>query len=249
MLKVLTWNVAGRTGRLADQIRTVLRQDADIVCLQEVRESTLPAWTEAFAATGLDQAVDSSGRSDRKLFNLTVSHWPVTELEPFSLPQPERAISARVRTAFGALEVHNVHVPPLRGDGSVKIQTLIATHEALAVPSSGHRLLCGDLNTSGREPGSADTEVTGRWAIAQNLLLRGLSEWDLHDIYRELHGFRGTEVSCSTPGHYRKRGSRLDHILASRSLHPIHCEYQHGWRQEGFSDHSAVEGIFEPEPA
>ena len=247
MLKVLTWNVAGRTGRLADQVRTVLRQDADIVCLQEVRESTRPVWAEALASAGLSQVADSSGRSDRRLFNLTASHWPVTELDRFAVPQPERVVSVRVRTDRGAIEVHNIHVPPLRGDGAAKIETLVATHEALAVPSSGHRLLCGDLNTAGREFAGSDPEITGRWAIAEGLLLRGLADWDLHDIYRELHGTRGTEVSCSTPGHYRKKGSRLDHMLASRSLRPVHCEYQHGWRQEGFSDHSAVEGIFEPE--
>lgn len=247
MLKVITWNVAGRTGRLADQVRTVLRQDADIVCLQEVRESTLPVWTEALGAAGLSHVADSSGRSERKLFNLTASHWPMTELDPFAVPQPERVISARIATSFGAAEVHNLHVPPLRGDGAAKIGTLIAAHEALAVPSSGHRLLCGDLNTSAREFGSPDPDISGRWVVAERLLLRGLAEWDLHDTYRELHGYRGTEVSCSTPGHYRKKGSRLDHILASRSLRPVHCEYQHGWRQEGFSDHSGVEGIFEPE--
>jgi len=248
-MKVLTWNVAGRTGRLADQIRTVLRQEADIVCLQEVRASTMPRWAEALASAGLTEAADSSGRSDHRIFNLTASHWPVAELDPFPVPQPERVLSTRVRTPAGALELHNVHVPPLRGDGAAKHETLLAIHEALAVPSSGHRLLCGDLNTSSRDSGHRDPEPAGRWVTAEGLLLRDLAEWDLHDIYRQLHGMKGSEVSCSSPGYYRKKGRRLDHILASRSLCPVHCEYQHGWRQEGFSDHSGVEGIFEPDYA
>ena len=46
----------------------------------------------------------------------------------------------------------------------------------------------------------------------------------------------------------RKAGHRLDHVLASQSLRAGHCDYLHGWREAGLSDHSAIEAIFEPEP-
>jgi hypothetical protein len=42
---------------------------------------------------------------------------------------------------------------------------------------------------------------------------------------------------------------RLDHILASSELRPGDCEYIHGWRELGLSDHSAMEALFEPQPS
>jgi len=118
----------------------------------------------------------------------------------------------------------------------------------LAVPSSAHRILCGDLNTARAESVADAPERRGRWVEAEGLVLRDLGEWDLEDVFLRLHGYRRNEVSCSTAGHWRKRGHRLDHIFASRDLGAVYCDYQHGWRQEGFSDHSAMEAIFEPSP-
>ena len=39
-LKLLSWNVAGRTKLLGDQIAAVARREPDLVCLQEIRPST-----------------------------------------------------------------------------------------------------------------------------------------------------------------------------------------------------------------
>lgn len=245
-MKLISWNVAGRRGRLEDQIRAVLRQEADLVCLQEVRESTAPRWREVLGRDGLEQVADSSGRSDRKLFNLTASRWPVTELEVSGMPQPERLLSVCVWSDSGPVEVHNVHVPPLN-QGTAKLETLAAIHAALAVPSSAHRILCGDLNTARVEAGEERDDRVGRWVEAEALVLRDLAQWDLRDVFLQLQAHRRNETSCSTAGHWRKRGHRLDHIFASRGLGAVFCDYQHGWRQEGFSDHSAMEAIFDPD--
>ncbi len=45
----------------------------------------------------------------------------------------------------------------------------------------------------------------------------------------------------------RKAAHRLDHILASASLRSLACDYLHGWRDAGLSDHSGMEALFEPE--
>ena len=42
-LKLLSWNVAGRTKLLGEQIAAVARQEPDLVCLQEIRPSTRDA--------------------------------------------------------------------------------------------------------------------------------------------------------------------------------------------------------------
>ena len=44
----------------------------------------------------------------------------------------------------------------------------------------------------------------------------------------------------------RKAAHRLDHVLASAGLGPVACDYVHGWREAGLSDHSAIEATFEP---
>ena len=44
----------------------------------------------------------------------------------------------------------------------------------------------------------------------------------------------------------RKAAHRLDHVLASASLGAVTCDYIHGWREAGLSDHSAIEAAFRP---
>jgi endonuclease/exonuclease/phosphatase family metal-dependent hydrolase len=35
-------------------------------------------------------------------------------------------------------------------------------------------------------------------------------------------------------------GYRLDHLIASGELVVSSCEYEHGWRERGLSDHAAL---------
>lgn len=220
-----------------------------MVCLQEIRGTTVARWREALAGSGLDSITDSSGRSDRKLFNLTATRWPAEAMDPVDLPQPERLLSTAIESDRGPIEVHNLHIPPLRDAEGTRVAMLTGVHDALAGEIRRHRVLCGDLNTARVEFEVPDEEAMGPVARAERLLLRGLEEWDLHDVFRGLHGYGRGAVSRTGPGHHRQRGFRLDHILASRGMNPVFCEYQDGWRREGFSDHSAMEAIFDPIPA
>jgi endonuclease/exonuclease/phosphatase family metal-dependent hydrolase len=38
---------------------------------------------------------------------------------------------------------------------------------------------------------------------------------------------------------------RFDHIFASNRLKTIECEYLSAWREDGLSDHAAIEAVFE----
>jgi len=245
-MKLITWNVDGRTLRLRDQIAALLRQEPDIVCLQEVRPSTRPIWEEALSRTGMAGVVDSPGRSARGLFNLTATAWSSRALPPIELPQPERLLSVVTDSPHGPIEIHNLHVPPVRDREGTRAETLTRVHDALATKARCHRILCGDLNTARAEHRDPDLDSLGELARAENLLLRGLAPWDLRDVFRGLHGYERGAVTRSGPGFHRVTGHRLDHILASGGLGAIHCEYQDGWRQEGLSDHSAMEAIFAP---
>ncbi len=45
-------------------------------------------------------------------------------------------------------------------------------------------------------------------------------------------------------GGERQEGRRYDHIFASRKLAETSCHYEHPWREQGLSDHSAIEADF-----
>lgn len=176
-------------------------------------------------------------------------------MAPIGAPQPERVLSAVGESPFGLVELHNAHVPPARPGDLTKVEVCEALFHALARPASRHRILCGDLNTPRRENEHGEIETFAsnhpeheqRWDAAERSLLSGLAEWDLRDAFRALNGYDRGDVSwVFNTRSMRKAAHRLDHVLASADLNAALCDYQHGWREAGLSDHSAIEAIFEP---
>lgn len=255
-LELLTWNVAGRTVLLEGQAAAVERREPDLVALQEIRPSTAGRWREVLARAGLAHALDSSafvGR--RRIFNLTASRWPLTELPAVGSPQPERVLSAVSESPWGQVEIHNAHIPPAPSNGLIKVETCEALYERLARPGveGRHRILCGDLPRYESEDGGVETfasnhpDVEARWDAAERSLLTGLAEWDLRDVFRVLNGPERRDVSWVMHTRARRKAAhRLDHVLASASLRAIACDYIHEWREAGLSDHSAMEATFAP---
>jgi exodeoxyribonuclease III len=255
-LKLISWNVAGRSVKLPDQAAALGRQDADIVCLQEVRATTLPRWRRALERLGFTRFSDSSEFiGERRFFCVTASRWEQTELPAIPAPHPERVLSLVLETPHGQLELHNAHVPPAQSKGFTKVETCEAIYERLARPCDRHRVLCGDFNIPKLETSEGELitfasnhpEHLERWDAAERSLLEGLTEWDLRDCFRLLHGYDRQDVSwVFHTRNRRKSGHRLDHVLASASLNPVFCDYHHGWREAELSDHSAMEAVFEP---
>jgi exonuclease III len=78
-MRLLSWNVAGRKGKLSKQAAAIDRREPDLVALQEVRRETLPTWRGLLEAAGLPWIVDSGDlRESRRYFNLIASR---SELE------------------------------------------------------------------------------------------------------------------------------------------------------------------------
>jgi len=255
-MKLISWNVAGRSGVLEAQAEALARQEPDLICLQEVRATSLPRWREALTAIGLGELGDSSEFiGSRRFFNLAASRWPLRALPGIGAPQPERVLSLAAETPHGPLELHNVHVPPAQSAGLVKVETCEAIHFALARPSDRHRILCGDFNSPRLETAEGELitfavnhpELLERWDAAERSILTGLAEWDLVDVFRALHGYDRQDASWVFHTRARRKSAhRLDHILASPSLNAVWCDYHHGWREAALSDHSAIEAVFEP---
>lgn len=262
MIRLVTWNVARRTSRLLDQATAVADRGPDIVALQEVTRQTLPLWRHAFELMGLAHvrasAVDldaTSGASGRRTLVMIASRAALEEVsQPLPVPRPESALSVLAHTAAGALEVNCVHVPNA-ANGWVKVETLQALRRGLETPSRAPRVLCGDLNTPRRELPDGSTisfacDSRGRlrpdrgpeWDAAELSVVPGLRDLGYRDAYRTLHGYMSRSPSWTwktIAGH--NGGWRLDHTFVSPPLVPRACQYHHEWREQGLSDHAALE--------
>ena len=247
---LLSWNVAGRVNALPLQAERVQSLRPDVVCLQEVTPTTLPLWRERLAQAGLPHALHAAGDEGvarRPLMVLTATAVPLSGLEIPGLPWPERALAALMDDG---IEVINVHSPTSPKPERAKLDTQLAVHAHLACAASHPRILCGDLNTPRREHAdgtlwSFARDQYGRlredrgeeWEHDELALLSGLQRHGFSDAFRLIHGYGQREISWGWkrwPGGYR-----LDHLLVD-GLEVVACTYEHGWREEGLSDHSAL---------
>lgn len=257
---IVSWNVAGRVGRLDEQAKLLLALGADVLCLQELTPTTLPAWQARLQAAGYHALVAPQpppGRS-RRLSVLSAARVPLSALELPELPWPERALAARLEDGS---EILNVHSPTSPKSDLAKVRTHEAVFAHLAVAAPGRpRLLCGDLNTPRKEHpdgtiwtfardqyGRLRPERGERWDRAELALIRGLKDYGFRDAFRALHGYERVEHSWEW--HRWKGGYRLDHLLVSGPWEIASCHYLHAFRKSGLSDHSALIAELHPTAA
>lgn len=251
---------------LPEQATALAGRAPSVVALQEVTWQTLGLWRRAFALIGLEHvrssldgpsgARDAGGR--RSTGVMLASRAPLEDVEhPLSLPWPETAVCASAQVSGGAVEIFSVHVPNA-ANGTVKPQTLQAVRDGVATAGAAPRVVCGDFNTPRRElpdgevlsfardrHGRLRAERGPEWDAAELGVVPGLRDLGYRDAYRTVHGYGRAEPSWTwrrIAGH--NGGWRLDHIFASAQLEPIACAYHHAWREDGLSDHSALEADF-----
>lgn len=251
---VVSWNVQGKVRAVAEQAAALAEQPADVVALQEIRVTSLPAWREELAARGYAYVISTLDAHDprvklapdRRLGVLVAAREPLEPLGAPEVPWPERLLRVRVR----GVELTNLHAPISTKAEQVKVRTLEAVYAHLAEPGEAPAVLVGDLNTPQYE--SRDGEVqsfartrTGnirpqygeRHDRAELLLIVALREHGWLDAFRSLHGYGRRDRSWVYPN--RKMGWRLDHILV-RGARVEECDYRHDLRERGLSDHSGM---------
>src|SRR5919202_6617857 len=270
-VRVITWNVARRVARLVEQAAALASREPDVVALQEVTSRTLPLWRAACATIGLEHVRASLDSADparepaarRRTGVLLAARESLGgRRDLLSVPWPETTLSARVELASAAIEVCCVHVPNA-ANGPVKIHTLDAIRTSLEQVPPAPRVLCGDLNTPRRElpdgrvisfaRDSAERLRPDRgpaWDAAELSVVPGLRDLGYRDAFRSLHGYHVDSPSWTwrqIAGH--GGGWRIDHLFASAELRPIASTYHHAWRDDGLSDHSALEADLVHSPA
>jgi exodeoxyribonuclease-3 len=250
LVRLVTWNVAGRVARQPEQAAAIGAVAPDVVALQEVTPRTLPLWRAALAEAGFgpsETALEPArGRaSRRRLGVLTAARAPLERLEsPPEVPWPERVLCCRIDD----IEVINLHSPIAPELAKVRTHEAIARY--LSAAGFAPRILCGDLNTPRRELPDGDVltfahdsagrlrpERGARWERAERALVVGLRKQGWTDAFRSLHGYDDREASWTFA--HDRGGWRLDHVLV-HGLRPVASAYAHDWRRAGLSDHSPL---------
>lgn len=262
-MRIVTWNVARRASRLAEQAAALAGREPDLVALQEVTARTLPLWRAALATVGLPHVLASLDTADpqrapasrRVTGVLIASRFPLRFADTtLHVPWAETALGAITDSRGDHVEICCLHVPNA-ANGEVKVHTLEAIRTALAEAPATARVVCGDLNTPRRElpdgtvlsfardtRGRLRPERGAAWDEAELGVVPGLRELGYSDAFRSLHGYDAREPSWTwhrISGH--GGGWRLDHLFTSAGLRPTACRYHHEWRDQGLSDHSALE--------
>jgi exonuclease III len=181
------------------------------------------------------------------------------------VPWPERILSVAVLSPGCAINVHTTHIPPGCTNGWKKVEMLEAVSAVVSEHSNAPSILCGDFNvpqaetpdgrivTWGEDVVDGEPRIWGRWKggegrdwdRAERTVMEGGAQRHLIDAYRHLHGYGRQEFSWFVKRKEKRIGRRFDHVFCSRDLVIKGCEYLHGVREDGFSDHSALELDFE----
>jgi len=259
MLKISTWNVNGIRARQAQVHEWVLREQPDVLCLQEIKASAdqVPAalcemegywcyWHGGKGYSGVALHVRKQAFPARPVF----SH-PAFDFE-------QRIVLADL----GRLRVASVYVPNGGKDYPAKLRFLAALDEfARDAQQEGKDLvLCGDLNIARTDrdvhPKERKPLMIGQLpeerALLEQIIGRGLV-----DVGRALDPDNDNLFTWWPPWRnmrQRNIGWRLDYVLASGRLagSATTCPV---FREVGTSDHGpvlaefAVDDRMEPCPA
>lgn len=127
---LVSWNVAGRVKRLAEQAEALISLHADVVCLQEVTPSTLPRWRSRLQEAGYAGVahgeLPSRGRT-RPLVVLTASRMALHAVLVDGVPWPERVLAVYLSDGTEVVNVHSPTAPSLTSPRFGHMRRSIAT--------------------------------------------------------------------------------------------------------------------------
>lgn len=232
----------------------------------ELRESTVPPHQDYNHVNGNLIAVhetSSASNLERVPASIRDGPWGGADLKDWDTNFPEKILNANVSLGDTALELWNVRAVPGRMHGEEKIKILENAYNRIVKGNSMPCILTGDFNSPNRELADGtiipwryedEGEIAERWVAAEMNILQGLEDKGMVDVFREQHGYcdldildvshaTQTEDPLAVPP-AEVDGKRFDHMIASVSLNPQECWYEH----EGFScsDHVPLVAEFSP---
>jgi endonuclease/exonuclease/phosphatase family metal-dependent hydrolase len=266
-LSVFTWNINLFTGTAATLNPLArLSPRPDVVTLQEVVLERAIETLERLGDMGY-AGVTYSGRpdaSEKHYGNIIAARTPLTSCDPaaYDFPWTQLVGHAVLDASGGPINVVTVHVPNGSGNGWKKIDTLDALKQLVLGLKGKPLILTGDFNepqyamqdgqvvTWGQEQAGGRWEVwDGEWTDKNGVT----DEWGRWDSTArwffgspEESGIRS--AFWDVAGHGTMEATHLvgddprwfDHVFVSDSFKVNACDYLHTFREEEFSDHSAL---------
>ncbi|MFZ5624315.1 MAG: exodeoxyribonuclease III [Gemmatimonadota bacterium] len=264
-MKVATYNVNSIRARLERTLAWLAREQADVVCLQELKVTEGEFPRAEFEAAGWHLALHG-----QRTYNgiAILSRAPLLDVCPGLCDEVEdaeaRLLSARIpfRAADGApppaVRVISAYVPNGKTVGSDKwayklrwLERLRHYLDRTARPDEP-LILCGDFNVA---PEDRDVARPDEWRDSvlcheeARAALRRIVEWGLEDTIRLHHDGDGpyTWWDYRMLGFAKGNGLRIDHIFVTRSL-AERCGNAYVVRDERKgklpSDHAPVVAVF-----
>ena len=247
-LKIATWNVNGIRARL-DQVQDwVLREQPDVLCLQEIKAS--PDQIPMFLCELEGYWCYWHGSKGYSGVGLHVSKERAPERPAFAHP-PFDYENRIVTVGLAEATVASVYVPNGGKDFPAKMQFLSALEQFASDHQRDLRplVICGDLNVARTDMDVHPKErkpVIGQLPEERDLLERIIGH-GLVDVGRALAPDDDGLFTWWAPWRnmrQRNIGWRLDYVLASESLaaRTVACPVL---RDVGTSDHAPVMATFE----
>lgn len=257
-MRVLAVNIrSGGNRRSAPAlVSRVLGHQPDVVVFSEFRDTpTGHVLRRTLLEAGLGHQCATEGHPGNGVLVAAVE--PFSALRnPFGLPDDEYP-NAIVQAQLGALRILGVYLPGqdrkrphLRCLIAMAQRTNTAGIDALAIGDFNSGRNRDDIEANARRGRLVDEFSTAD--LYEELESYWTETW--HHLHPEKREFSWYPFRKAAPA-LRKNGWRIDKAFASQSLvdRVQRAEYDHGFRLEGLTDHSALvvdlESIENPEPA
>ena len=252
-MRLVTWNVNSLKARLGRVERWLEVFEPDIVCLQETKlaDDAFPALT--FEALGYESFHHGQGRwNGVAILSRVGLEDSVAGFGDDDEPDPD----ARVAWATcDGVRVASCYVPNGRSLDDDHYQYKLAWLERLAADlaansdAAGDVVVCGDFNIAPEDRDVYDPakfEGATHTSSAERDRLSVLLDWGLVDVFRDHYADGGlfSWWDYRAGDFHKKKGMRIDLILASRSLETdlvlIDRNERKGPKDDPPSDHAPV---------
>ena len=261
-MKLLTLNTAGRLLKIQDQIKELVSENCDLICLQEVIQNSKKIFYEELPKYGYKWIADSSFENiskhtgPRKYCLMTASRYRLKKLESlYKVGWSEKMLMTECKIGNKKIEIVNTYIPPGSSNGVRKLNTIKEIFENLKLSNYKYKILCGDWNSPQHEFAggkimswgesirkNGDTYISDKkYDDVERLFLERTNDLNLFDDFRRVNGYDKEEYSYYI---YRKglicAKRRFDHIYSTKNLNLRSCNYRHSFRKKLLSDHSAL---------
>ncbi|MBA4741144.1 MAG: exodeoxyribonuclease III [Azoarcus sp.] len=252
MLRVITANLNGiRSASRKGFFEWLPKQDADFVCLQELKAQTADMTAEMLNPSGYYGYFHYAEKKGYSGVGIYSRRQPDQVIE--GLGEPEFDAEGRyIELVFGTLSVISVYVPSgssgeLRQEVKYRFMDRFFRHLAALVASGREVVLCGDWNIAHKEIDlknwRSNRKNSGFLPEERAWLTRVFDELGWIDVYRRLHpdttGEAYTWWSNRGQAWANNVGWRLDYQIATPALAAT-AQTAAIYKDERFSDHAPL---------